>query len=143
MALTGVSAIEANRALGRHFFQEQDRLQGGPAEALCARDYVAFLGGNPGVDRAGHEGFARAFYTAFSGIGHDIQEVIATEDRAVVRFVLRGTHTGSFFGIPPTGHAVTIAANVILHIADGQVTRLFGIFDEAGMLRQMAVLPSG
>jgi hypothetical protein len=31
---------------------------------------------------------------------------------------------------------------VILHIANGKVTRLFGVLDEAGMLRQMGVLPS-
>jgi hypothetical protein len=30
-----------------------------------------------------------------------------------------------------------VAANIILHIADGKVTTLFGMFDEAGMLRQI------
>jgi predicted ester cyclase len=135
-------AVETNRALGRRFFDEQDRLRGGPAEALCAPGYRAFLGGNPPVDRSGHEGFARAFYAAFDGIGHDIQEVIATEDRVAVRFVLRGTHTGSFFGIPATGRPVTVVANVILHVADGRVTTLEGVFDEAGILRQIGVIPS-
>ena len=137
------SLVTANRALGRRFFEEQDRLQGGPAEALCAPDYQAYLGGNPGVDRAGHEFFAKAFYAAFEGIRHAIEDVIATEDRVVVRFVLKGTHTGSFFAIPPTGRPVSIVANVILHVADGEVTKVLGLFDEAGLLRQLGVLPAG
>jgi predicted ester cyclase len=136
------AAVAANRALGRRFFEEQDRLRGGPAETLCAPDYRAMLGGNPPVDRAGHEAFAQAFYRAFDGIGHTIEDVIATDDRVVVRFILKGRHTGDFFGIPPTGRSIVVAAHAILHLAGGQVTRLFGIFDEAGLLRQLGVLPS-
>jgi predicted ester cyclase len=57
-----------------------------------------------------------------------------------VRFVLRGTHTGNLFGIPATGRAATIVANVAFHVADGKVSKLTGVFDEAGMLRQLGVL---
>lgn len=134
------SAAAANHDLGRRFFAEQDRMKGGPAEALCAGGYQAVLGGSLPVDRTGHEGFAKAFYSAFDGLHHTIEDVFATEDRVAVRFVLRGTHTASFFGIPPSDRTVSIAANVILHVADGRVTRLFGIFDEAGLLRQIGAL---
>ena len=136
----GEQSDRGARALGRRFFEEQDRLRGGPAEALCAADYRAEIGGNPAMDFAGHEGFARVFYDAFDGIRHDIEEVFATEDRAAVRFVLRGRHTGSFFGIPATQQSVAVPGHVIVHIADGRVTKLLGIFDEAGMLRQLGVL---
>jgi predicted ester cyclase len=135
------ASIEVNETLGRRFFEEQDRLRGGPAENLCAPEYTAVLGGNPPVDRAGHEYFAKSFYSAFDGIHHAIEDVFATADRIAVRFVLRGIHTGSFFGIAATGRPVVIAANVLMHVADGKITKLFGIFDEAGMLRQMGVLP--
>ena len=140
MTQTDGAAVEANRALGRRFFEEQDRLRGGPAEALCAPGYRAEIGGNPPMDRAGHEVFARAFYAAFEDIRHDIEEVFATDDGAAVRFVLRGRHTGSFFGIPATQQNIVVAAHVFLHIAGGQVTRLLGIFDEAGLLRQLGAL---
>ena len=141
MTQTDSAAAAANEALGRRFFAEQDRLRGGPAEALCSEEYQAFLGGNPPVDRAGHEAFAKAFYAAFDALHHTIEDVFATEDRVAVRFVLNGTHTGSFFGIPASDKPVSIVANVILHVANRKVTRLFGIFDEAGMLRQIGVLP--
>ena len=43
--------------------------------------------------------------------------------------------------MPATGWSVTIAALVSMHVAAGKVTRLFGIFGEAGLLRQLGVLP--
>ena len=138
---TATDTIAANRELGRRFFQEQDRLRGGPAEALCAPEYQATLGGNPPMPREGHEGFAMGFYAAFPDMRHEIEDVFATDDRVFVRFVLHGTNTGSFFGMPATGRRVTIAAHVSMHVAAGKVTRLFGIFDEAGLLRQLGVLP--
>lgn len=134
------SIARANAELGRRFFAEQDRLQGGPAEALCAPGYTAVLGGNPAVDRAGHEYFAKQFYAAFPTMRHEIEDVFATADRVAVRFRVSGAHTGSFFGIPPTGRQVTLTANVLLHVANGKVERLFGMFDEAGLLRQIGVL---
>lgn len=136
------SSVAANRVLGRRFFEEQDRLKGGPAPNLCASNYQATLGGNPPVDRAGHEQFAKAFYAAFDGIHHTIEDVFATDEHVGVRFALTGTHTGDFFGIPATGATIRIVANIIMHVSDGKVTRLFGVFDEAGMLRQMGVLPN-
>jgi predicted ester cyclase len=137
MTDTESAVAAANRTLAGRFFAEQDRLHGGPAPELCAAEYQAVLGGNPPLDRAGHEAFATAFYLAFEGLHHTIEEVFTTADRAAVRFVLHGVHTGNFFGLPASGRAITVAANVILHIANGKVTKLFGIFDEAGLFRQI------
>ena len=139
---TTATAAEANCALARRFFEEQDRLRGGPAESLCAPGYQAHLGSNPTMPRAGHEGFAKAFYAAFPDLQHEIEQVFATDDRVCVRFVLHGTNTGSFFGMPPTGRTVTVPAHAVLHVSGGLVTTLFGIFDEGGLLRQLGILPS-
>ena len=126
--------------LARRFFEEQDRLRGGPAPEMCDPAYVAVLGGNPPITREGHEGFARAFYAAFPDMAHDIEAAFGSGDRVAVRFVLRGTHRGSFFGIPATGRPVTVAAHVLMQVANGKVVKLHGIFDEAGLLRQLGVL---
>ena len=142
MAAAVIESVERNKTLGRQFFEEQDRLKGGPAPALCAPDYSARIGGSPPMTREAHEGFAKAFYGAFDGLHHTVEEVFATEDRVAVRFVLRGTHTGSFFGIPATGRAITVPANIVMHVSAGRVTELYGVFDEAGMLRQLGVIPS-
>jgi hypothetical protein len=52
-----------------------------------------------------------------------------------------------FRALPPGSTFVgdpqqAIATHVIMHVVAGKVTRLFGIFDEAGLLRQLGVLPT-
>lgn len=137
------ASVAANRELARAFFAEQDRLRGGPAEALCDASYRAHLGGNPPVDIAGHQAFAKAFYAAFTAEAHhEIQHIVASTDWVAVRFLIRGTHSGPFFGIPATGKTIACVANVLMRVSNGKVAELFGVFDEAGILRQMGVLPS-
>jgi hypothetical protein len=135
-----MDVVAANRDLGRRFFAEQDRVRGGPVPEVCTEDYVATLGGNPPMDRAGHEGFAKLFYGGFPDLYHTVEDVFATEDRVFVRFVIRGTHTGNLFGIPATGRPATIVANIAFRVLDGKVASLTGVFDEAGMLRQLGVI---
>jgi steroid delta-isomerase-like uncharacterized protein len=135
------TTIEANRKLGRAFFAEQDRLRGGPAAELCTDDYTARIGTNPPMPRAAHEGFATAFYAAFPDLHHEVEDVIATRDAVVVRFVLHGTQRAPFFGIPASEKRITVPAHVILRVRGGRVHELLGVFDEAGMLRQIGVLP--
>ncbi|HXT70989.1 MAG TPA: ester cyclase [Vicinamibacterales bacterium] len=133
-------ADNSNRDLGRRFFEAQDRLRGGPDPALCAPGYQAVIGGNPPMNRDGHEQFALGFYAAFPDANHHVSHVFDDGGNVAVRFTIKGTHTGNFFGIPATGRAVSVTANVLLETKDGKVTRLFGIFDEAGLLRQIGVL---
>jgi predicted ester cyclase len=137
-----MNVIESNAALGRNFFARQDELRGGPAPELCAADYRAHLGGNPAMSREHHEGFARGFYAAFPDLRHDVQLVSATADTVAVRFTLHGKNDGPFFGTPATGRPVSVATNVIMRVREGKVVELFGVFDEAGMLRQLGVLPT-
>jgi steroid delta-isomerase-like uncharacterized protein len=129
-------------AIGRRFFSEQDRLRGGPAPELCAPGYQAIIGSNPPMSRDGHEMFAKAFYGAFPDMQHTVDEAFADADgtQVAVRFTIRGTHQAPFMGIPATHQAVAVTANVLMHVSNGAVTRLYGAFDEAGLLRQLGVL---
>ena len=124
--------------LGTLFFKEQDRLLGGPNEALCAPNYTAYITSFPPMNLAGHQQFAKAFYAAFPDLVHNIQETIAEDNRVAVRNVLSGTHTGDFMGIPATNRTVHVGAMMVLHVEDGRVVRLYGQFDQAGLMRQLA-----
>lgn len=133
-------SAEINAALGHLFFAEQDRLRGGPAEALCAPEYTAYIGGNPAINLAGHQQFAAMFYTAFPDLKHVVEDTVATEDKVAVRFTLHGTQSGNFMGIPATGKTVAVTAIIIMQIAEGKVTELRGIFDQLEMMQQLGVL---
>ncbi|HKB09164.1 MAG TPA: ester cyclase [Vicinamibacterales bacterium] len=85
-------------------------------------------------------GSGAPFYAAFPDMNHTVEDVFATGDRVAVRFTLAGTQTGEFFGMPPTGTPMTVSANVLMRVVDGKVGELVGVFDEAGLLRQLGVL---
>jgi steroid delta-isomerase-like uncharacterized protein len=142
MGEAGLDSKQDNRVLARRFFAEQDRLRGGPAPELCAPTYTAKIGSNPAVDRAGHEAFSKAFYAAFPDLRHEVERVMVDDDAVLVRFVLHGTQSGAFFGIPATGKTIATPAHVVLRVREGKVTEVLGVFDEAGMLRQLGVLPA-
>lgn len=131
-----------NAKLGAAFFRAQDRLKGGPDPDLCTADYTAHLVGFPAMPREGHQQFAEAFYAAFDGMNHTIDEVVADEGSVAVRFTLRGTHSGEFMGIPATGKHVEIAANAFIRVEGGEAAELHGSFDRMGLMQQLGVLPA-
>jgi predicted ester cyclase len=131
-----------SKAIARRFFEEQDRLRGGPADEVCAPGYTAHLGSFPAMDLDGHKQFAAAFYAAFPDLYHEIQDVIGEEDQAVVRFTLHGTHRGPFMGVEPTGRQATITAMAVMRLREGRVGELYGQFDALGMLQQLGAIPA-
>jgi steroid delta-isomerase-like uncharacterized protein len=133
---------DENKTIAVSFFQEQDRLRGGPADELCAATYTAQIGGSPPMDLAGHKQFARMFYGAFPDLYHTIEDTIAEEDTVAVRFTLHGTHTHDFMDIPATGKSIRVSAIAMLKIVDEKVMVLYGQFDQLGMLQQLGVIPA-
>jgi hypothetical protein len=131
-----------NGDLGRRFFASQDRLRGGPDPALCTPEYTAHLAGYPPLSREGHDLFARAFYGAFPDLHHTVEDAVADGDRVAVRFTLHGTHTGDFAGIPATRRPIAVSAMVVMRMSGGQVTELYGVFDQLGLMQQLGALPA-
>ena len=72
-----------------------------------------------------------------------IEEVIAEGDRVGLLFRLTATHTGNFFGIPPTGRKVDVYELAMLRIVDGQMVEGWFMMDEIALLKQLgAKLPA-
>jgi hypothetical protein len=53
-----------------------------------------------------------------------------------------GTHTGEFFGLPPTQRRIEIAnADVCGLSPDGPIAGYWGVLDVIGLLRQLGAIP--
>jgi predicted ester cyclase len=125
------------------FFEEQDRLRGGPADDLCGNGYTAYLAGFPAMDLEAHKAFSAAFYAAIPDLKHQIREVIAEGEVAAVRFRLTGTNSGSFMGKPPSGKPIDAGAVAFLRTASGRVTEIRAEFDQLRLMQQIGALPTG
>jgi len=66
-----------------------------------------------------------------------IEDIIAEDDKVVARVRITGTHTGDFYGIPPTGKHIDLSGIYIVRIADGKIVEHWGEENGAEVLRQL------
>jgi len=70
-----------------------------------------------------------------------IEDLIAEGDKVVARVTMTGTHTGNFWGIPPTSKQVHLTAIYIVRIADGKIVEHWGEEDGMVVLKQLGFKP--
>ncbi len=83
-----------------------------------------------------HEAFLTDF-AAFTDIAIDVLQQVAEDDRVVTHLLTHATHTGAFFGSPPTGKHVALATIRIDRLRDGKIAEHWSIADVAGLMQQV------
>ena len=132
-----------NEALARRFFEELcNQRNGAVADEIVSADYVSH--GPQAPPAEGPDGVrARiaVYQDALDGYW-DVQEVLsAGQDRVVVRWIGRGTHTGELMGIPATGATIACDATTIFGITDGKISEEWTVWDALGLLQQVGAVP--
>ena len=75
-------------------------------------------------DVHGPEGIKRyvaAYRTAFPDLRVTVEDQLAEEDKVVTRWSVRGTHSGEFLGLAPTGDEVTVSGIEFDRIVGGRI----------------------
>ena len=54
---------------------------------------------------------------------------------------MRGTHDGTFFGVPATGKKIEVRAMNFYRLADGKFVEEYGQPDLLGLLQQIGAMP--
>lgn len=135
-------SLDENKALFRRWFEDVVNANDyAVVDELLAPNYRAHFPGAPEpIDRDGHKGMVETFAAAFPDWEEEIQDVIAEDDRVVLRVTAGGTHQGEFQGIPPTGDTVTITGIGIARIEDGQIVESWWDFDALGLMQQLGAI---
>jgi len=79
---------------------------------------------------------------AFSDRNVSIEDQLVEGDKVVTRWKLTAMHTGPIRGMGPTGLPVAMMGISIDRIAGGKVVESWEVTDEAGVMRQLGVMPS-
>jgi steroid delta-isomerase-like uncharacterized protein len=132
-----------NEALAQRFFEELcNQRNGAVADEIVSADYVSH--GPQAPPAEGPDGVrARiaVYQDALEGYW-DVQEILsAGQDRVVVRWTGRGTHTGELMGVPATGASIACDALTIFRIADGKIAEEWTVWDALGLLQQVGAVP--
>ena len=86
--------------------------------------------------------FIGGLRAAFPDLRFTTEDLVAEEDKVVVRYHFQGTHLGDFQGMPPTRKHVTYTGILIYRVADGKIAEQWTEFDLLGFLRQLGVIAS-
>lgn len=91
--------------------------------------------------KAGVTDFFRMQRAAFPDMLMDVQDVIASGDKVVVRARFTGTHEGEFLGMPATGKSVDVQLIDIFRLGgDGLVLEHWGVYDALAMMQQLGAV---
>jgi len=77
----------------------------------------------------------------FPDIQWTIEDMITENNKVAVRFTIRGTHKGVFFGVPATEKPIVVQAMNFYRLADNQIIEEFGQPDMLELLTQIGAVP--
>ncbi|HLZ31415.1 MAG TPA: ester cyclase [Chloroflexota bacterium] len=85
--------------------------------------------------------FLRKLFAAFPDLSFEVTYKIARGDNVAEQWLIRGTHLGTFMGIPSTGRHVEIPGMSMAELRNARFVSDHFYFDALGVLRDMALMP--
>jgi steroid delta-isomerase-like uncharacterized protein len=113
-------------------------------DELMANDVIHHFNSDPKpiVGLAANKAFNASLFQGFPDIQHTIEDIIAEGDKVVYRTTLKGTHTGEFMGIPPTGKSFVINDFNLLRIAEGKIVESWYDCNLLAVMQQLGLMPA-
>jgi steroid delta-isomerase-like uncharacterized protein len=133
----------ANAALARQFYQVLNTGDLSLLKGVLAPNWAAHpLNPGQGPGRDGFGPVVQAFRTAFPDLHFTIEDLFVAREKVVVRSTARGTHQGTFLGVPPTGQRVEFRAADIHRVAHGLIVDTWHLEDFFSFLVEVKAFPA-
>ena len=93
-----------------------------------------------GLDPPATAAYAAGLFAAFPDLAFDVDDITAGDDgRVWARWVMTGTNSSPFSGLPPTGRRVSLPGADLVRVREDRVAEVRGFFDSAGVPRQLGM----
>lgn len=132
---------ERKEIVRRFFYDVWGQGHVSEVDQIFAPDFVnhsRIPGQREGV--AGVTQLVQATRTGFPDWTVSVDLQIAAGDRVATRYTLRGTHQGTFRGVPATGRPVEITGISIHAVRSGKLTDHWGLLDDTTLVLQLGLL---
>ncbi|WP_216848974.1 ester cyclase [Pedobacter sp. L105] len=80
--------------------------------------------------------------SGFPDIQWTLEDMIIENEKVAARFTMRGTHQGTFLGVPATGKSIEARAINIYYLSENQIIEEYGQPDLLGLMYQIGAIPS-
>lgn len=127
-----------DEVLGAWNAHDADRLAGCYAQEYMGVDVADAA---PQTGPAGIRQAALRYFAAFPDLSVRVDELVVEGDRVAVVWTARGTHRGVLMNIPASGRTVEVQGVSVLAVRNQQIVRAFTMWDVAGLLRALGLLP--
>src|SRR5688572_25566967 len=136
----GCSAMSALEA-ARRYFDGWNRRD--PAAVLATMDrdgtYTDPTTGGP-LSGEAFAGYMKGLFSAFPDVSFEIASIgEAAPDLVAAQWVMRGTNTGSMYGLPPTGRQVTLPGADFIRVSGDAIRSVDGYFDAGDVPKQLGL----
>jgi len=137
-------AAETNKLVMNRFLEFINSASEKLAHELISPSAVFHVPGRtePMRGPAGYLAIIGMMRGGFPDIQWTLEEMVAESDKIAARFTMRGTHRGTFFGVPPTGKTISVQAMNIYRLSGGQFVEEHGQPDMLGLLQQIGAVPT-
>jgi steroid delta-isomerase-like uncharacterized protein len=88
----------------------------------------------------GRDGLKRRvtlFRMAFPDIHFSVDTMLAEGDQVLAQYTFKGTHTGQFGELPPSGRTIAVMGMLIAVVRDGRIQSAVSVFDSGDMMHQL------
>jgi len=130
--------LERNKSIVRGFIEAYNERKLDWLDDFVAPNYVDHT--NQIKGRENLKQLIRMGFMAFPDWHEAIEDVVAEGDKVWVRLSYKGTHTGDWRGLSPTGKKVTMTAVDIYRIVDGRLAEYWNVTDSLNFFRQLGAI---
>ena len=128
-----------NIELAKKFYKHLDALQLDSLKVFFAPGMKGYYQSGEPAPFSDMEPFIKMFYTAFPDYKHEIDAIIAADDKVVCRVTFTGTFTNSFMGMNPSGEKFRYKGIQIFQFVDGKATNFWVVEDELALMTQLGL----
>jgi steroid delta-isomerase-like uncharacterized protein len=133
---------EENEALVKRLFEESNQRNLEIWTEVCAPNFAFYQPSgstNPISREELQEGVKNIYNVSFPDLTMSIEDIIAKQDKVIVRFNSTGTHKGEWAGIPATGKKGETSHIAIYRIQDGKIIEVRQEDDWLGTVLQLGM----
>jgi len=135
-------SIATNKAIVRRYFEQvlNEQRYDLIDEFLVENIELHGSGLAPGLEVV--KQWLATFAAAFPDGYTTIEDMVAEEDKVVVRTIFNGTHKADMQGIPGTGRTVSMTGITIFRLDNGRITEGWLLNDNLSMMQQLGLMPA-
>ena len=96
-----------------------------------------------GAQREAWRDMDKGLFPAFADLRVEVLDQLAEGDKVATRYVISGTQTGEFLGLPASGNNAVLAVTAFDRVVDGRIVEHWADVDLGTFMQQLTATPAG